>query len=81
MIVEKLLNGNSLPALEQTKVFLNAYQMDMSKAADHVFKFELKFIKTVVKKQRDGTEASEEKDISRGYVWCGVSQVPNHVEC
>jgi hypothetical protein len=73
-IADKLRNGNTLPAFEQTKVVINAYQMDESKAAERIFKFELKFFMTVVKRdERDGTEERVEKDLSRRYVqWPNV---------
>ncbi|KAI1719931.1 piwi domain-containing protein [Ditylenchus destructor] len=54
----KVLNEHRIRNVEEAKIVLNAYRLDVSKAVEKIYKFELKFIGRI--------PPETEKDLSRG---------------
>ncbi len=73
-IAGKLANTNTVRSVpsQESQVLVNFYQMDVSKAEERIYKYELKFMKRVEKQIRDGTSSVEDKDLSRGLVSPGA---------
>ena len=57
-ILEKVLNEHRIRNVEEAKIVLNAYRLDVSQAVEKVYKYELKFMGRI--------PPDTEKDLSRG---------------